>query len=143
MSELFKPLDTDFSSYYPTMRVIKKAFKPLELYNQSLNKHILNSTYGLSVSMEQLTPAQKDAIRDIFQYGKTHLASDYGSMTKENDMRINDFIVLHSEGMPVMVKKEAIAGLSKLSDGSARVDAGNQIWITDEKYNDVVKRLFE
>lgn len=79
-------------------------------------------------------------------YAKCFLNAQYGTMVtnyKENDMRTNDFIVLHSDGMPVMVKKEAIAVLSKLSDGSARVDAGNQIWITDDKYNDVVRRLFE
>lgn len=86
----------------------------IEKQNQRGMKTMLNSTYGLIVTNQ-----------------------------KENDMRIKDFIVLHADGQPVMVKKEAIAVISKMSDGTTRVDTGNQIWITDDKYEDVIKRLFE
>lgn len=77
---------------------------------------------------------------------KTMLNSAYGLMVtnqKENNMRIKDFIVLHADGQPVMVKKEAITVISKMSDGTTRVEIDNQIWITDDKYEDVIKRLFE
>lgn len=71
------------------------------------------------------------------------MVSDMGIDEKENDMRIKDFIVLHADGQPVMVKKEAITVISKMSDGTTRVEIDNQIWITDDKYEDVIKRLFE
>jgi hypothetical protein len=77
---------------------------------------------------------------------KLFLNSQYGTMVvnyKENDMRIKDFIVLHADGQPVMVKKQAITVISKMSDGTTRVEIDNQIWITDDKYEDVIKRLFE
>lgn len=74
-------------------------------------------------------------------YGK--MVSDMGIDEKENNMRIKDFIVLHADGQPVMVKKEAISVLSKLADGTSRIETTNQIWITDDKYEDVIKRLFE
>lgn len=96
-----------------------------------------------------------DSIKDMFppltemqrkQAMKYFLNGQYGTMVthyKENDMRIKDFIVLHADGQPIMVKKEAIAVISKMSDGTTRVDTGNQIWITDDKYEDVIKRVFE
>lgn len=74
-------------------------------------------------------------------YGK--MVSDMGIGEKENDMRIKDFIVLHADGHPVMMKKEAITALSKMSDGTTRVEIYEHIWITDDKYDDVIKRLFE
>ena len=78
------------------------------------------------------------------QMKKCYLNSMYGTMIyKENDMRIKDFIVLHADGQPVMVKKEAITVISKMTDGTTRVETCNQIWITDDKYEDVIKRLFE
>jgi hypothetical protein len=80
------------------------------------------------------------------EFMKLFLNSQYGTMVtqyKENDMRIKDFIVLHADGQPVMVKKEAITVISKMSDGTTRVEIDNQIWITDDKYEDVIKRLFE
>ena len=58
-------------------------------------------------------------------------------------MRIKDFIVLHSDGKPVMVKKEAITTLSKVGDGTTRVEIYDTRWLTDDKYEDVIKRLFE
>lgn len=89
----------------------------------------------------ELTPEQRKKFMKIF------LNSQYGTMVtnyKENkDMRIKDFIVLHADGQPVMVKKEAITVLSKMSDGTTRVEIGEHIWITDDKYEDVIKRLFE
>lgn len=88
----------------------------------------------------ELTPEQRKEFMKIF------LNSQYGTMVthyKENDMRIKDFIVLHADGQPVMIKKEAITALSKMSDGTTRVEIGEHIWITDDKYEDVIKRLFE
>lgn len=88
----------------------------------------------------QLTAEQRKEFMKLF------LNSQYGTLVtnyKENDMRIKDFIVLHADGQPVMVKKEAISVLSKLADGTSRIETTNQIWITDDKYEDVIKRLFE
>lgn len=88
----------------------------------------------------QLTAEQRKEFMKLF------LNSQYGAMVthyKENNMRIKDFIVLHADGQPVMVKKEAITVISKMSDGTTRVEIDNQIWITDDKYEDVIKRLFE
>ena len=90
--------------------------------------------------VSELTPAQREELMKIF------LNSQYDTMItnyKENDMRIKDFIVLHADGQPVMIKKSAITTVSKMSDGTARVEVVTQIWITDDKYKDVVKRLFE
>lgn len=96
-----------------------------------------------------------DSIKDMFppltevqrkQAMKYFLNAQYGTMVthyKENDMRIKDFIVLHADGQPVMIKKEAITGISKMLDGTTRVEIGEHIWITDDKYDDVIKRLFE
>ena len=80
------------------------------------------------------------------EFAKIFLSSQYGTMVtnyKENDMRIKDFIVLHADGNPVMVKKEAIEVIAKMSDGTVRVETTGQLWITDDKYEDVIKRLFE
>lgn len=77
---------------------------------------------------------------------KCFLNAQYGTMItkyKENDMRIKDFIVLHADGKPVMIKKEAITTISKLTDGTTRIEVNSQIWFTDDKYEDVIKRLFE
>ena len=108
---------------------------------QQLTRHIMNSNYGLCVNVNDLSPAKRK------EFMKLYLNSQYGTLVtnyKENkDMRIKDFIVLHADGQPVMVKKEAITVISKMSDGTTRVEIDNQIWITDDKYEDVIKRLFE
>lgn len=84
--------------------------------------------------------------KDINSAMKLYLNSVYGTMVtnyKENNMRIKDFIVLHADGQPVMIKKEAITVVARMSDGTIRLEIDNQIWITDDKYEDVIKRLFE
>ena len=94
-------------------------------------------------SIKQMYPLTDEQRRYIL---RCFLNAQYGTMVthyKENDMRIKDFIVLHADGQPVMVKKEAITALSKMSDGTTRVEIGEHIWITDDKYDDVIKRLFE
>ena len=94
-------------------------------------------------NIKQMYPLTYEERRYV---AKCFLNAQYGTMVthyKENDMRIKDFIVLHADGQPVMVKKEAITVISKMLDGTTRVEIDNQIWITDDKYEDVVKRLFE
>lgn len=106
----------------------------------SLNyKPLYEDTVSIKV-MPPLTAEQKSYIAKCF------LNAQYGTMVtnyKENDMRIKDFIVLHADGQPLMIKKDSIETLSKMSDGTAKIETTNQIWVTDEKYVDVIKRLFE
>ena len=84
--------------------------------------------------------------KDINSAMKLYLNSIYGTMVtdyKEINMEIKDFIVLHADGQPIMVKKEAITVIARMSDGTIRLEIDNQIWLTDDKYEDVIKRLFE
>lgn len=76
-------------------------------------------------------------------YGKMLSSMKWTDGKENNGMRIKDFIVLHADGQPVMIKKEAITVVSKMSDGTTRVEIDNQIWITDDKYEDVIKRMFD
>lgn len=126
--------------YADTDSIITKELAQKQL-EQSITRHIMNSNYGLCVNVNDLSPAQRK------EFMKLYLNSQYGTLVtnyKENkDMKIKDFIVLHADGQPVMIKKEAITALSKMSDGTSRVEIGEHIWITDDKYEDVIKRLFE
>jgi ABC-type transporter MlaC component len=118
---MYRPLYEDTDSY-----IVQKTRSELD---KIMAKQFMNSKYGLCVNVSELSPAQREEFMKAFK--------------KENDMRIKDFIVLHADGQPVMVKKEAITVISKMSDGTTRVEIDNQIWITDDKYEDVIKRLFE
>ena len=121
MSLNYKPLYEDTDSY-----ILQKA--RLEL-DKIMAKQFMNSKYGLCVNVNDLYPAQREEFMKAFK--------------KENDMRIKDFIVLHADNQPIMIKKDAITTLSRLADGTVRIETSNQIWVTDDKYEDVIKRLFE
>ena len=101
-----------------------KCVTELTEERKQLMKCILNAQYGTMITN--------------FNAQRSPMITSY----KENDMRMKDFIVLHSMNRPIIVKKEAITAVSKMADGAAEVYAG-AIWVTDDKYDDVIKRLFD
>ncbi len=81
------------------------------------------------------------------EFMKIWLNSVYGTMCtdyKENNMRIKDFIVVHANGQPVMIKKEAITTVAKTSNGATQIAVtGGNMWTVVDTYEDVIKRLFD
>ena len=71
---------------------------------------------------------------------KLALNSKYG---KGIQMR-NEFIVLHTKGVPAIVRKLAIDYVSKDKENETAVVCINGcVHFVDEKYNEVVRRLFK
>lgn len=104
-------------------------------------KNGLNSIYGL-----QFQGFPDRVLHDVYLTGKALYADTDSIKVKENDMErlnIKDFIVLHKSGLPCLINKSRITTIEKNGDGSTMIWGDkNGADFVDEKYEDVIKRLF-
>ena len=69
---------------------------------------------------------------------KTKLNSLYGRTV----MTQYDYIVIHRANNPIIIFKKSISAIERGDDGAAIIYSTNATFYVDEKYTDVVKKLF-